>query len=602
MVVLAEQTAWTDGLAQLSYAFQPIVMARTGHCFGYEALLRGVEGAGFDSITALFDRAYRDQVMFPIERELRNKAMAQFVAIPHHRSSRLFLNVDPRLFEMRDYRPSTTIGLIEQHGLRPEAVCFELCEQTELQLTAQTGRILDDYRRAGFQVAIDDFGVGFAGLKLVYDTQPHFLKIDRYFIADIDSDERKRNLVDNVTRYAHGLGITVIAEGIETEREFLVCRDLGCDLVQGYLIGRPSDVIADLLPRYETVAGLNRRDRRFSGSDAHLFEAMIDTLEALPSTAPMSAVLDYFRRHPEVRLAPVVDAVGHPVGILRDRDFKIYVYSQYGAELLKNQALNKNLRSFLRPCLTADVESKAERIIELFSSNDAEDGILMTRDGVYAGFLRATALIKLAHEKNVTAAREQNPLTKLPGNTKIVEFVSDALQDRARPCIFVYVDFDNFKPFNDTLGFRQGDRAILMFAELMLACVQPLGGFAGHVGGDDFFVGFAGVALSEAEAAIEQLLTRFRSDAESLYDAESRAAGRIIATDRDGNSRTYPLLAASAVAVWLPVERRDWTIEEIAGLIGQHKSAAKRAPRKLTVVAPDEGPAAAAAMVALPAL
>jgi diguanylate cyclase (GGDEF)-like protein len=575
---------WATRIAELSYAFQPIVQARTGHCFGYEALLRGVDRAGFPSITALFDQAYRDREMFQVERALRDLAMARFAEIPHYRSSRLFLNVDPRLFEMQDYRPAATISLVQRHGLRPEAVSFEICEQTELRLTAQTERILDDYRLAGFQVAIDDFGVGFAGLKLLYDMQPHFLKIDRYFIAGIDREDRKRSLVDNVVRYAHAIGISVIAEGVETEGEFFVCRDLGCDLVQGYLIARPTERVDALLPRYETAAGLNRRDRRYPASDERLFEAMIETVEALPSTASMAFVLDYFRRHPEQTIAPVVDPSGHPLGVLRERDLKVYVYSQYGADLLKNQSLNMKLRSFLQRCVTADVQSKAERVIELFSSNDADDGILMTRDGLYVGFLSAPALIKLAHEKNVIAAREQNPLTKLPGNTRIVEFASDALLDRDHACAFIYFDFDNFKPFNDTMGFRQGDRAILMFADLLQKQAHTDGGFAGHIGGDDFFLGVSRLARDEVVAKVRELLERFRFGAESLYDAATREAGLMVGKDRDGNERRFPLLAASAVLVWLPTDRGDPTLEEVARQISQHKLAAKSDPTKLAIV------------------
>ncbi len=156
-------TSGSDLIGPLSYAFQPIVQARTGHCFGYEALLRGHEQAGFASIADVFDSAYRDRRMFPLECALRDLAMRQFAKIPHHRSTRLFLNVDPRLFEMPDYRPSATVDLVEHHGLKPEAVSFEICEQTELRLTEQTERILEAYRTAGFHVAIDDFGVGFAG-------------------------------------------------------------------------------------------------------------------------------------------------------------------------------------------------------------------------------------------------------------------------------------------------------------------------------------------------------------------------------------------------------------------------------------------------------
>jgi diguanylate cyclase (GGDEF)-like protein len=582
VAVTVEQ--WIEQLGRLSYAFHPLVQARTGHCIGYEALLRGVERIGFASIAALLDRAHRDQVMDVVERTLRERALARFTAIPHHRSSRLFLNVDPRLFETPDYQPSTTVALVNRYGLEPEAVCFEITEQTERRLVAETERVLRDYRAGGFQVAIDDFGVGYAGLKLLHEIRPNFLKIDRYFIAGIDRDDRKRSLVDNVVRYAHALAIEVVAEGVETETEFFVCRDLGCDLVQGFLIAAPSEDAAELLPRYDNVIGLNRRDRRFSGSDERLFEAMIEPVEPLPESASMTAVLDYFRRYPEVALAPVVDPAGHPVGLLRDRDLKIYVYSQYGADLLKNQAMRKRLQSFLRPCLTADLRSKAERVIEMFSSKNAEDGVLMTRDGIYAGFLSAPALIKLAHEKNVIAAREQNPLTKLPGNTRIAEFVSEALLEAGQPCAFVYFDFDNFKPFNDTLGFRHGDRAILMFAALLQHGATALGGFAGHIGGDDFFLGVSGAPLAHAVEIVERLLGDFRTDAESLYDAETRAAQALMAKDRDGNLRRFPLLAASAVLVWLPVARDDPSIEVIARLISEHKSAAKHDPRKLVVV------------------
>jgi diguanylate cyclase (GGDEF)-like protein len=326
---------------------------------------------------------------------------------------------------------------------------------------------------------------------------------------------------------------------------------------------------------------------------------MVEPIEPLRSTASMTQVLDYFRRHPEVALVPVVDPIGHPIGLLRDRDLKVYVYSRYGADLLKNQALKNNLRSFLRPCLVAEIQSKAERVIELFSSNDAEDGIVMTRDGVYGGFLSAPALIKLAHEKNVVAARDQNPLTKLPGNTRIVEFISDALFDATRCRAFVYFDFDNFKPFNDTLGFRQGDRAILMFAEQLQAAAQPLSGFVGHVGGDDFFLGLSGLPYTDAIACVRHLIARFGSDAASLYDPASRAAGFITAKDRDGRERQFPMLEASAVAIWLPTGPRHGSIEEIAALIGRHKSGAKRSPQKLMVV---ELPAPAAALDARSAL
>jgi EAL domain-containing protein (putative c-di-GMP-specific phosphodiesterase class I)/GGDEF domain-containing protein len=593
---------WTGLATRLSHAFQPVVHARTGHCFGYEALLRGVEPAGFGSVAALLDAAYRAGALAGLEAMLCELAIARFAALPHFRSNRLFLNLDARVLEDRGFRPSCLFDLVGRHGLHPEAVSVEIREPVEARWAEQAGHILAACRAAGFQIAIDDYGTGLAGLKLLDGIQPNFLKIDRSVVADIDRDERRRNLVDTIVRYAHALGISVVAEGVETEREFFCCRDLGCELIQGHLIAGPTEALEALLPFYDGIAGLNRRDRRFADSDERLFEAVTEPLEPLPLAASMSAVLDYFRRHPDQTLAPVVDGLDRPIGILRDRDLKIYVYSQYGSDLLKNRAMNKSLRSFLHPCLTAEVRSKAERILELFSSNKAEDGVLMTRNGVYAGFLSAPALIRLAHEKNVIAAREQNPLSKLPGNTRIVEFASAALLDTDQPCAFVYFDFDNFKPFNDTLGFRQGDRAILMFAERLQRCAAQIGGFCGHIGGDDFFLGVAGGPVAGATDAVEHLLARFRSDAESLYDAEARAAQYLVGKDRDGNPRRFPLLAASAVLVWLPSGRGALSIEQLARVISDNKQRAKQSPRKLVVVEADDGPVPAALKATLDSL
>ncbi|MEJ0068249.1 MAG: hypothetical protein WDO24_05435 [Pseudomonadota bacterium] len=83
---------------------------------------------------------------------------------------------------------------------------------------------------------------------------------------------------------------------------------------------------------------------------------------------------------------------------------------------------------------------------------------------------------------------------------------------------------------------------------------------------------------------VRGLLGRFREGAESLYDEEARAARRMIGKDRDGNRREFPLLTASAVVVWLPVDRGDPTLEEVARQISEHKSQAKLDPSKLALV------------------
>ena len=113
-------------------------------------------------------------------------------------------------------------------------------------------------------------------------------------------------------------------------------------------------------------------------------------------------------------------------------------------------------------------------------------------------------------------------------------------------------DFDNFKPFNDTYGFRQGDRAILLFAELCRKAARPETWFLGHIGGDDFFIGIRGASVEDGVAEVSALIRQFASDIESFYDPEARARGFITAEDREGKTRTFPLLSASAVLCPLP--------------------------------------------------
>lgn len=186
-------------------------------------------------------------------------------------------------------------------------------------------------------------------------------------------------------------------------------------------------------------------------------------------------------------------------------------------------------------------------MIEAFSTESAADGIVIVEGGAYAGVLSSGALLRLVHERNLAMATDQNPLTRLPGNAAILRHIEGALADAGRGHVLAYLDFDNFKPFNDNFGFRQGDRAILMFSERLKAWAGSAGtaartadAFAGHIGGDDFFLGVSGGEEGEVLARLVELLALFRSDAESLYDAETRVSGGFLAKDRYGALRRFP--------------------------------------------------------------
>jgi diguanylate cyclase (GGDEF)-like protein len=125
----------------------------------------------------------------------------------------------------------------------------------------------------------------------------------------------------------------------------------------------------------------------------------------------------------------------------------------------------------------------------------------------------------LAGTIRLRAAQNQNPLTHLPANDAIIGHIGRGTENRNRDHAFAYLDFNNFKPFNDVYGFHVGDRAIIMFAELLRAEFGRDDAFVGHIGGDDFFVGLSG-EVGEFAQRLRDVCARFSANAESLYSAQ----------------------------------------------------------------------------------
>ena len=207
----------------------------------------------------------------------------------------------------------------------------------------------------------------------------------------------------------------------------------------------------------------------------------------------------------------------------------------------------------------------------------------MTEQIRYVGFLDGHALLEMLNEKNTIAARDQNPLTQLPGNNAIYRYVSEALVHGGTGRYFAYFDFDNFKPFNDRFGFRQGDRAILLFAEIMKKTLVAGNWFVGHIGGDDFFVGAERCDEDELLRRIGKLLDEFCDQIGSFYDAESRDQGFIVGQDREGIMRQFPLMTISAAILRLPDEHGNLSVDDVVPFISRLKKEAKCATSHLAI-------------------
>lgn len=231
---------WEAIIAVLDFAFQPIVSAHSGTCIGFEALLRGYDQAGFSSIQEVFEKAWQERYLYCLELQLREKAIQKFCRLPFSHKLKLFFNVDTRVVSTSDYEPGQTLQILKKYNLQAHQVVFEISEQHRVSSLQHLQNILEQYRQQGFQIALDDYGIGFSGLQLLYYCEPEYIKIPRFFIEGLSQDPRKKLFLSNLINTSHVLGIQVIGEGIETEQEFYEGWGVGLDFIQGFLIQKPT--------------------------------------------------------------------------------------------------------------------------------------------------------------------------------------------------------------------------------------------------------------------------------------------------------------------------------------------------------------------------
>jgi len=219
---------------EFDYAYQPIVDLRDASVFAHEALVRGPAGEGAHSVLSQVTEHNR----YRFDQACRVKAIKGAAALGVR--ERVSINFLPNAI----YRPElcirTTLAAARAHGFPLERIIFEVTEGERVEDGPWFAEILREYKRSGFMTAIDDFGAGYAGLKLLADFQPDLVKLDMDLIRHLDADRSRRSIVRHLVRLCREMGIEVIAEGIETPAERDALRDEGVYLMQGYLFARPT--------------------------------------------------------------------------------------------------------------------------------------------------------------------------------------------------------------------------------------------------------------------------------------------------------------------------------------------------------------------------
>lgn len=215
------------------YAFQPIVDVATRTVYGHEALVRGPQGEGAMSVLSQVNEHNR----YRFDQACRVKAIKSAAQLGI--MERISINFLPNAIYKPEVCIRTTLEAARVLGFPLDRIIFEVTEGERVEDGPWLAEILREYKRCGLLTAIDDFGAGYAGLTLLAGFQPDLIKIDMELVRNIDHSSSRQAIVRGLVQVCKDLGVTVIAEGIETagERDFL--RDTGVDLMQGYLFSRP---------------------------------------------------------------------------------------------------------------------------------------------------------------------------------------------------------------------------------------------------------------------------------------------------------------------------------------------------------------------------
>lgn len=219
-------------------AFQPIFNVRTGLPYAYEALVRGLNGESAASILGLVN----DQNRYRFDQACRVRAieLAAELGLPAIPDCKLSINFLPNAVYRAETCIRATLEAARTFDFPVERLMFEVTEGERVDDPDHLKSIFQEYERQGFTTAIDDFGSGYSGLNFLAMFQPNVLKIDMALTRGIDRDGVRRAIVEGIVLVSERLGITVVAEGIETLEERDTLLALGVDLMQGFLFAKPA--------------------------------------------------------------------------------------------------------------------------------------------------------------------------------------------------------------------------------------------------------------------------------------------------------------------------------------------------------------------------
>jgi len=558
----------------LNCVFQPIIDIKRKRICAFEGLVRGPFNSALYHPLNLFKVADEQGVLYELDTFARIetiKSFAEQAAQDEH--LHLFLNISINAVMNPAHQKGITLDALKRFGLPPERVVIEITELQPVDNFEAFVTAINYYRSIGFKVAIDDLGSGYNGLRIWSEIRPDFVKIDRHFVSDIHLHDDKRMFMETLMTLAKSTQTKVVAEGVETEKELEVLTQLGVDLVQGFLFKKPEEIISeDLLYEWPEKYLENKAEKGEASVAEIAFEHPV-----VKSTHLVNTVSEMFLKHAELDYFPVVDGK-QVVGMIWRRDLMNLLARKFGQELHARKSVASVMDK--TPIIVDSRTSLIDLSRLVTDSNEfgSRDAFIIEKKKKYLGCGDFKDLLRKITDLKVESAQFANPLSGLPGNVPIQRNLNKFLKNK-NDFMVMYIDVDNFKPFNDCYSFEEGDGVIRLIAEILKQVlpeeqVMHHETFIGHIGGDDFVV--MSSFIDDYVTWAELILSTFEKEVLSFYTEQDQRQGGINACDREGKSKFYPLMSLSIGVLMVHPDFFEHT-QKLASYATKAKKGAKNA-------------------------
>lgn len=317
---------------------------------------------------------------------------------------------------------------------------------------------------------------------MLYYTSPDYIKIDRFFITDILNDNKKKIYVANIVNIAHQSNIKVLAEGVETIDELNVCREIGCNLVQGYYVQRPSQNIKELKSSYNKILEnkivSSKCDNSFHLDNVYYksnsYNNLIDKYIIASSTNLKGEITSVSEAFCKISKYEKIELIGKPHSILRDLSVDKSIFKNLWKTILSGKIWKGELSNKAK-------DGSIYWVDATISPNYDENNILLGYTSIRQDITARKELEKYLITDHLTNAFNRKHFDDILIKESI------RIQQNGAYMTLAILDIDSFKLFNDTYGHNKGDKALQQVSKYIMKVLKK-GEYFFRIGGEEFAI------------------------------------------------------------------------------------------------------------------